>query len=135
MDKIISKRISLDVSHLIHLQAISPNTQPGNSSITQCLTQNFKQQTSKTRPWLSSVCLHYEKYQDYWTREVIYEMSHILNCVQHMRHFIYHLTSILRSIFCVQYMRHFMYHFTSILHGLIRTHKWPAPNVSGFIAQ
>ena len=24
---------------------------------------------------------------------------------------------------------------TSILHGLIRTHKWPAPNVSGFIAQ
>ena len=26
-------------------------------------------------------------------------------------------------------------HFTSILHGLIRTHKWPAPNVGGFIAQ
>ena len=26
-------------------------------------------------------------------------------------------------------------HFTSIPHGLIRTHKWPAPNVSGFIAQ
>ena len=35
----------------------------------------------------------------------------------------------------VQYMKHFIYHFTSILHGLIRTHKWPAPNVSGFIAQ
>ena len=29
----------------------------------------------------------------------------------------------------------FIYHFTSILHGLIRTHKWPTPNVSGFIAQ
>ena len=32
-------------------------------------------------------------------------------------------------------MKHFIYHFTSILHGLIRTHKWPAPNVGGFIAQ
>ena len=32
-------------------------------------------------------------------------------------------------------MKHFIHHFTSILHGLIRTHKWPAPNVSGFIAQ
>ena len=32
-------------------------------------------------------------------------------------------------------MKCFIYHFTSILHGLIRTHKWPAPNVSGFIAQ
>ena len=28
-----------------------------------------------------------------------------------------------------------LFHFTSILHGLIRTHKLPAPNVSGFIAQ
>ena len=35
----------------------------------------------------------------------------------------------------VQYMKHFIYHFTSILHGLIITHKWPAPNVSGFMAQ
>ena len=35
----------------------------------------------------------------------------------------------------VQYMKRFIYHFTSFLHGLIRTHKWPAPNVSGFIAQ
>ena len=35
----------------------------------------------------------------------------------------------------VQCMRHFIYHFTSIPHGLIRTHKWPAPNVSGLIAQ
>ena len=25
--------------------------------------------------------------------------------------------------------------FSYILHGLIRTHKWPAPNVGGFIAQ
>ena len=32
------------------------------------------------------------------------------------------------------YMSYFIYHFTSIPHGLIRTHKWPAPNVSGFIA-
>ena len=35
----------------------------------------------------------------------------------------------------VQYMKHFIYHSTSILHELIRTHKWPAPNVSGFITQ
>ena len=35
----------------------------------------------------------------------------------------------------VQCMTHFIYHFTSILHGLIRTHKWLAPNISGFIAQ
>ena len=41
MDKIISKRISLDVSHLIHLQAISPNTQPGNSSITRTFNSKF----------------------------------------------------------------------------------------------
>ena len=32
-------------------------------------------------------------------------------------------------------MKHFIYHFTFIPHGLIRTHKWPAPNVSGFIAR
>ena len=30
---------------------------------------------------------------------------------------------------------YFIYHFTFIPHGLIRTHKWPAPNVSGLIAQ
>ena len=35
----------------------------------------------------------------------------------------------------VQYMKHFIYLFTSTLHRLIRTYKWPAPNVSGFIAQ
>ena len=32
-------------------------------------------------------------------------------------------------------MKYFIYNFTFIPHGLIRTHKWPAPNVSGFIAQ
>ena len=39
------------------------------------------------------------------------------------------------NISAVQCMKHFIYHFISILHGLIRTHKWPAPNVSGFIDQ
>ena len=36
------------------------------------------------------------------------------------------------------YMIHFIYHFISfnlLLYTAIRTHKWPAPNVSGFIAQ
>ena len=38
--------------------------------------------------------------------------------------------------FAVQYhMKHFIYHCTFIPHRLIRTHKWPPPNVSGFIAQ
>ena len=36
---------------------------------------------------------------------------------------------------CSSIYENFIYHFTSILHRLIRTHKWPAPNVSGFIAQ
>ena len=49
---------------------------------------------------------------------VIYEIFHILNCGS-----------------AVQCMKYFINHFTFILHGLIRTHKWPAPNVSGFIAQ
>ena len=35
----------------------------------------------------------------------------------------------------VHYTKYFIYHVTSILHGLIRTHKLPAPSVSGFIAQ
>ena len=35
----------------------------------------------------------------------------------------------------VLYMKHFIDHFTFIPHGRIRTHKWLAPNVSGFIAQ
>ena len=33
---------------------------------------------------------------------------------------------------CIKY---FIYKFTFIPHGFIRTHKRPAPNVSGFIAQ
>ena len=35
----------------------------------------------------------------------------------------------------IQYMKYFIYHFTFIPHRVIRTHKWPAPNISGFIAQ
>ena len=35
----------------------------------------------------------------------------------------------------VQYMKYFINHFTSIPHGLIRNHKWQAPNISGFIPQ
>ena len=41
----------------------------------------------------------------------------------------------MKEIACMNIWKHFIYHFTSFLHGLIRTHKWPAPNVSGFIAQ
>ena len=35
----------------------------------------------------------------------------------------------------VKYLKYFIYHFSLIPHGLIRTHKWPPPKVSGFIAQ
>ena len=42
--------------------------------------------------------------------------------------------SLLDFTSAVLYMNHFIYHFTFITHGLVRTHKWPAPNVSGFIA-
>ena len=53
-----------------------------------------------------------------------------LNCVHHCEDH-----SILDFKSAVQYMKHFIYHFTFIPPGLIITHKWPAPNVSGFIAQ
>ena len=53
-----------------------------------------------------------------------------------MKCFIYWTAMIIAHLIStLQYMKHFIYHFTSILHGLIRTHKWPSPNVSGFIAQ
>ena len=42
--------------------------------------------------------------------------------------------SLLDFTSAVLYMNHFIYHFTFITHGLVRTHKWPAPNVIGFIA-
>ena len=55
--------------------------------------------------------IHHGLFYEAWIScEVVYEMFHILNCV------IYEI-----------------YHFTSIIHGLIRTHKSPVPNVSGFI--
>ena len=39
------------------------------------------------------------------------------------------------SKLAVQYKTFFIYHFTLTAHVLIKTHKWPAPSVSGFIAQ
>ena len=41
--------------------------------------------------------------------------------------------SLLDFTSAVQDMKFFIYNFTFIPHGLLRTHKWPAPNVSGFI--
>ena len=35
----------------------------------------------------------------------------------------------------VQYLKYFTYNSKFNRHGLLRTNKWPAPNVSGFIAQ
>ena len=52
--------------------------------------------------------------------------SRVHNCNDH---------SILDFKSAVQYMKYFIYHFTFIPHGIIVTHKWPAPNISGFIAQ
>ena len=50
----------------------------------------------------------------------------IHNCYDH---------SLLDFISAVLYMKHLIYHFTFFPHGLIRTHKGRAPNVSGFVAQ
>ena len=57
-------------------------------------------------------------------------ISNCLNCVHNCDDH-----SILDFKFAVQRMKCFIHHFTSIPHGLVRIHKWPAPNVSGFIAQ
>ena len=43
--------------------------------------------------------------------------------------------SLLDFTSAVQYLKYFMYNFTFIPQWLLRTHKWPAPNVSGFIGQ
>ena len=43
--------------------------------------------------------------------------------------------SLLDFISAVQYMKYFIYNFTFTPHGLLSTHKWPAPNISVFIAQ
>ena len=44
----------------------------------------------------------------------------------------------IRSSYMIQFIFHFIvdsFHRWFIPHRIIRTHKWPAPNVSGFIAQ
>ena len=53
-----------------------------------------------------------------------------INCVHNCKDY-----NLLDFTSAVQYMKHFINHLTLIPHGLIRTNKWPAPNVSGLIAQ
>ena len=44
--------------------------------------------------------------------------------------------AVMNAIFAIIYDSfHIPFHHWFIPHGTIRTHKWPAPNVSGFIAQ
>ena len=57
---------------------------------------------------------------------IVYDQYCGHNCEDH---------SLLDFTSAVQYMKYFIYNFTFIPHGLIWTHKWPASNVSGFIAQ
>ena len=59
---------------------------------------------------------------------LLYTQLHKLlhNCEDH---------SLLDFTCAVQYMKYFTFNFTFIPHRLLRNHKWPAPNVSGFIAQ
>ena len=67
------------------------------------------------------------KSQDFngvWTRDLA-SVRNCLNCVHNCDDH-----SLIDFKSAVQHMKYFMYHFTSIPHGLIRTHKWPAPNVS-----
>ena len=42
--------------------------------------------------------------------------------------------SFLHFTSAVQYLKYFTDNFTFIPHGLVGIHKWPAPNLSGFIA-
>ena len=57
----------------------------------------------------------------------------IHNCINCFHNWENH--SLLDFTSAVQHMKYFIYNFTFIPHGLLRTHKWPATNVSGFIAQ
>ena len=58
---------------------------------------------------------------------------YISNCINSFHNCKDH--SLLDFTSAVQYMKYFIYNFTFIPHGLLRAHKWPAPNISGFIAQ
>ena len=91
--------------------------------------KSSKPWSSQFRTQFKQLCREAWKSQDFngvWT-------CHLVIPVQRSNQLSYHGLLDFRS--AVQYMKHFIYHFTSILHWLIRTHKWPAPNVSGFIAQ
>ena len=59
------------------------------------------------------------------------------SCIRNCKNWILNCEdlSLLDFTSAVQYMKYFIYYFTFIPHGLIRTHRSPAPNVSGFIAQ
>ena len=76
------------------------------------------------------------KSQDFngvWTRDLAIRLLYVRNCLNCVHNCDDHSLLDFKSAF--QYMKHFIYHFTSILQGLIRAHKWQAPNVSGLIAQ
>ena len=58
---------------------------------------------------------------------------YIRNCITCVHNWEDH--SLLDFKSTVQYMKYFIYNFTFIPHRLPSTHKWPAPKVTGFIAQ
>ena len=62
-------------------------------------------------------------FSDFYIRNCI---NCVHNCEDH---------SLLDFTSAVQYMKCFIYNFKLIPHRLIGTHKWPAPNISGFIPQ
>ena len=66
-----------------------------------------------------------------WSPEVSgFCVRNCVNCVHNCEdHSLLDFTS------AFQYMKYFIYNFSCIPHGLIRTHKWTALKVSGFIAQ
>ena len=63
---------------------------------------------------------------EWYMKWIIYQLR-IWNQVKLWRQFLHFITA--RIIASLEFHRWF------IPHGNIRTHKWPAPNVSGFIAQ
>ena len=94
------------------------------------------------RQQLSTRILHYLKKLFVFVLYVLFREAFSLNFVLQLlktnkyNHFSSKLS--LRFItariiaYLISHLQYFIYNFSFIPHGLIRTHKWPAPNGSGF---
>ena len=81
-------------------------------------------------------------YEIKWSYDLRSYERNFCNCVEKPEKFRTSTISYPQFIYDSFHIYHFIYtssyipfHHWFIPHGTIRTHKWPAPNVSGFIAQ